>query len=137
MKALGLAFDRVLASPARRVVETLEEVAAELGPLESAYDERIYLASLTTLLDVVRAADDGADRLLLAGHNPGMETLALTLAPADGHPLGREIAIKYPTGSLAEIALPVTRWSEVAPGIGALTRFIRPRDLDPELGPED
>jgi phosphohistidine phosphatase len=31
MKAQGLAFDLVMASPARRVIETLEEVAAAYG----------------------------------------------------------------------------------------------------------
>ena len=47
------------------------------------------------------------------------------------------VAEKYPTGALAEIALPVARWRDVGEGSGTLARFIRPRDLDPELGPED
>ena len=36
MKAQGLAFDLVLASPARRVVETLEEVADGYGAARPA-----------------------------------------------------------------------------------------------------
>ena len=39
--------------------------------------------------------------------------------------------------SLAEIQLPVEHWTDVAEESGTLTRFIRPRDLDPELGPDD
>jgi phosphohistidine phosphatase len=136
MKARGLAFDLVLASPARRVIETLEEVTASYGALEAQYDERLYLASVATLLDIVRAAPDQVERLLLVGHNPGLEELALCLAQRDEGGLRGEVEVKYPTGTVAEIALPVEHWAEVKEGAGNLVRFIRPRDLDPELGPD-
>jgi phosphohistidine phosphatase len=136
MKAQGLAFDLVLASPARRVIETLEEVAAVFGPLNAEFDQRLYLASTATLIDIVRAAPAEADRLLLVGHNPGLEELALGLSGRDEGPLRREVEVKYPTGTVAEIALPVERWAEVGEGKGRIERFIRPRDLDPELGPD-
>jgi phosphohistidine phosphatase len=135
MKAAGLTFDRVLASPALRVVETLDEVASAFGPLDPHYEPRLYLASIDTLIGIARGAGDRVDRLLLVGHNPGLEILALALARKD--PLRREVEIKYPTGTLAEIALPIERWSDLAEASGALTRFIRPRDLDPSLGPDE
>ncbi|MEA3037793.1 MAG: phosphohistidine phosphatase [Sphingomonadales bacterium] len=135
MHRLGLGFDRILASPARRVVETIAEVAAEFGPLPADYDERLYLASPQTLLEIVHEAPRDAKRLLLVGHNPGLESLALILAGAG--PLRSEVELKYPTATLAEIVLPVASWTEVRAGAGELRRFIRPRDLDPELGPED
>lgn len=135
MRRLGLAFDAVVASPASRVKETLEEVEQGYGgPLGAAYEQRLYLASLETLIEIVRGADDGAARLLLVGHNPGMESLAMALTSGTG--LRDEIAVKYPTGTLAEIAFPVSRWAEVAAGTGRIARLIRPRDLDPELGPD-
>jgi phosphohistidine phosphatase len=137
MKAQGLTFDLLLASPARRVIETLEEVAAALGAIRPEYDPRLYLASVATLLEIVRAVPDPVERLLLVGHNPGLEELALGLSRSDGAGLRREIEVKYPTGTVAEIALPVERWGEVRAGTGSLVRFIRPRDLDPELGPEE
>jgi phosphohistidine phosphatase len=37
---------------------------------------------------------------------------------------------------VAEIELPAERWAEVKEGTGRIVRFIRPRDLDPELGPD-
>ena len=136
MRGLGLAFDQVVASPAVRVVETLDEVGQGYGePLDVEYDQRIYLASAATLMDVIHDADDEASRLLIVGHNPGIENLALALAKHGD--LRGELGVKYPTGTLAEIALPADRWTEVAEGIGTLTRFIRPRDLDPELGPDE
>ncbi|HEY0044588.1 MAG TPA: histidine phosphatase family protein [Allosphingosinicella sp.] len=136
MKALGLSFDAVLASPARRVMETLEEVASAFGPLRPRFDERIYLAGADTLLQIVQEADEGAERLLLVGHNPGLEMLALKLTRGADRLRG-EVEIKYPTATLAEITLEVERWSDVRDGTGILARFIRPRDLDPELGPDD
>ena len=136
MRKLGLAFDRVLASPARRVVETLEEVAETFGPLEPEYEQRLYLATTETLIELLRATDESVERLLLVGHNPGMECLALALSGGSDNALRGEIELKYPTGTLAEIALDVEGWWQVDGGCGKITRFIRPRDLDPELGPD-
>ncbi len=136
MRRQGMAFDQVLASPAARVVETLADIAEGYGrSLDPKYEKRIYLASPDTLLELIHEADEGAERLLIVGHNPGLETLALRLT--EGGSLRAELAIKYPTATIAEISLPATRWVEVAPGTGQLTRFIRPRDLDPELGPDE
>jgi phosphohistidine phosphatase len=135
MKRLGLGFDLVLASPAARVTETLTELAQGYGgAVATDFDEHIYLASVETLLDIVRAADDGHGRLLIVGHNPGMEQLALLLA--EGGALRDRIAAKYPTGALAELRFDGPGWRDVAAGAGRLERFIRPRDLDPQLGPE-
>jgi phosphohistidine phosphatase len=128
MLALGLAWDRIVASPAARVTETIDGLTESYGPLAPVYDEGIYLASLDALLDIVRATDDAHETLLLVGHNPGMERLALLLSR--GGPLHDEVALKYPTGALAEIAVPVDHWRDIAESGGTLARFLRPRDLD-------
>lgn len=137
MREEGLAFDLVLASQARRVVDTIEEVAETFGPVEASYDERLYLASPSTLLDIVHGAPDRFERILLVGHNPGLEALTLQLTRGSGSALRAEVEVKYPTGTLAEIRFEVERWRDIRSGSGELVRFIRPRDLDPELGPED
>ena len=128
MRALGLAWDHVVASPAVRVTETILGLAESYGPLDPVYDETVYLASLDTLLDIVRATDDAHATLLLVGHNPGMERLALLLSR--GGALHDEIALKYPTGALTEIALPVEHWRDAAESGGTIARFLRPRDLE-------
>lgn len=136
MRAQGLFFDQVIASPAIRVVETLDEVSGGYGALlDIEYDKRLYLAPVATLIEVIHDADDEAERLLIVGHNPGLENLALALAK-EGE-LRPELAIKYPTGTIAEINLTVDNWIDVEEGTGTLTRFIRPRDLDRELGPDE
>ena len=121
IRELELDFDLVLASPSRRVVETL----AGLGDLAPIFDQRIYNASSGQLLDVVRSANDDADSVLLVGHNPAMERLAAQLAGDDGTPLAEGM----PTAALAEIALPIEHWRDLANRTGRLVRFVIPKDL--------
>lgn len=132
-----LAFDRVVASPAVRVVETLAGVeSGYAGALAPVSDRRIYLASAVTLLDLARETDTAVGRLLLVGHNPGLEDLAIWLAPLSDDPPRVALEMKYPTATLAELTFD-GGWPELAPGTATLTRFVRPRDLDPTLGPDE
>jgi phosphohistidine phosphatase len=137
MRALGLEYDHVVASPAVRVHETLEQLAVGFGSdLAPHWDQRLYLASAASLLDLVQELPDDADRVLLTGHNPGLEELVLMLVPGDGE-LRSDVAEKFPTASLAEIRFDdASRWEDVDSGGGVLVRFVRPRDLDPALGPD-
>lgn len=118
IRDLDLTFDLVLASPAQRVVETVEGVAG----LSPQYDHRIYDASTESLLDIVRSTDDQIGSLLLVGHNPGFEWLAARLTENEVE--------EMPTAALAEIELPVEHWREVAEGGGQLVRFVRPNGVD-------
>ncbi|HEU0067464.1 MAG TPA: histidine phosphatase family protein [Sphingomonas sp.] len=138
MRSAGLVFDAAVASPAVRVMETLAQVSdGYRQPIEPVWDRRIYLASAVTLLDVVQETDDGVATLLMAGHNPGLEDLVLMLVPdRAGDPERDKVEEKFPTASLAELHFAVDRWSDIKAGAGTLTRFVRPRDLDPELGPD-
>lgn len=131
-------FDHVVASPAVRVVETIEHLAEGTGEtIAPAWDKRVYLASAVSLLDVVQEADDRYESLLLVGHNPGLEDLVLMLVPDNAEDAARDqIEEKFPTASIAEISFPVEHWEDVRANSGALSLFVRPRDLDPTLGPD-
>jgi phosphohistidine phosphatase len=65
--------------------------------------------------------------VLLIGHNPGIEELALRLARPS--PERDDLEAKFPTAALATLEL-TTSWSELEPGCGNLVAFVRPRDLD-------
>jgi phosphohistidine phosphatase len=137
-RGLGLAFDHVVASPALRVHETIDHLVAGYGTdLAAVEDRRIYLASAVTLLDVIHDLPPGAEHVLLVGHNPGLEDLVLMLVPddtaADG--LRDTVEEKFPTASTAEMTFDGA-WADVTANGATLTRFIRPRDLDPALGPD-
>jgi phosphohistidine phosphatase len=133
-----MAFDQVVASPAVRVVETLAQVEAGYGAaLAPAWDRRVYLASATTLLDIVQELPDTASSALLVGHNPGLEDLVLMLVPdGEEQPLRDDVEAKFPTASTVRLHFDVEQWHDVAAGAAALLGFVRPRDLDPSLGPD-
>jgi phosphohistidine phosphatase len=138
LKGEHLAFDRIIASPALRIRQTIEGLEAGLGhrlPLEQ--DKRIYMASAATLFDLVRECPDGVGHLLLIGHNPGLEDLLLLATEGDQSALRHEAELKYPTATFASIDFAVDRWADLAEGGATLVRFTRPRDLDPTLGPDD
>ncbi len=78
LKDHRVAPDRVLYSPAARTRETCERVLANLGYADLRSEARIYEATPAMLL---RVLDDHADaeRILLVGHNPGLESLVALL----------------------------------------------------------
>jgi len=132
--AHGVRWDRILASPANRVKSTL---AASGLQAPTSWEAAAYLADSDTLMDLLRALDGDPDRVLLAGHNPGLQALILELVtPEQSQRLYDEVAAKYPTASFAVLELDIDQWADCVPGCGRIAHFARPRDLDPELGPE-
>nr|WP_247712582.1 histidine phosphatase family protein [Qipengyuania xiapuensis] len=130
----GVKWDKLVASPAERVRITLEEAALNLEP---EWDRRLYLASTDTIFDVIREDGGNADALLLAGHNPGFGDIVFELvAPKNENDLFDEAKVKFPTAAFAVFELDIDDWEDLAEGCGKLVHFARPRDLDPELGPE-
>ncbi|HKT76732.1 MAG TPA: histidine phosphatase family protein [Sphingobium sp.] len=136
-KGRKMQFDMLIASPAVRVVQTLDTFLAGYGePLEPHWDRRIYLASAPTLFDVICDLPESASSAIMAGHNPGLEELILELVPDNGaSPLRDDVEVKFPTASLAVMDLAIDRWADAGPDIATLVSFTRPRDLDPALGP--
>lgn len=130
----GGKWQLVLASPAERVKLTLE--ASELN-VPVRFEEQAYLADSATLIHLLSTCDDTTDAVILMGHNPGIQELAIDLvSPEAENDLFTEIMQKYPTAAFAVLELDIDTWSDLAPGCGKLVHFARPRDLDPELGPQ-
>ena len=107
--------DRVLCSPARRTRETLEAVLGLTGYVEQRLDERVYEATPGTLAALVDEHRE-VERLLLVGHNPGLEQLAALMhSGQSGDYRG------MPPGGIAVLRLPVD--AEIEPGVAVLTQF--------------
>ena len=124
----------MLASPAQRVKTTLEQAA--IGP-DPQWDERLYLADTQTIMDVLRELGGDADTVLLCGHNPGLADMLFDLVPPKReNALYDEAKTKFPTAAFAVFELAIDDWADLAEECGTLVHFARPRDLDPELGPE-
>jgi phosphohistidine phosphatase len=137
MASNGITFEHVIASPAVRVIETLDGLWTGYGrKMEPTWERRIYLASSATVLDVLREVDDVHDVVLVVGHCPAVEDLVFDLVPDDGSsPLRDVVEEKYPTAALAQLEIPIDRWAEIGKPVAHLKRFVRPRDLDASLGP--
>jgi len=110
----GLAPDRVLCSSASRTRETLAALG-DIGSGEVYEDDAIYEASPGTLASLADANRD-AERLLLVGHNPGLEQLAALMHSGQtGDYRG------MPPGGIAVLRLPVD--TNIEPGVATLTQF--------------
>jgi phosphohistidine phosphatase len=128
LEAEGIRPDLVLCSPARRTRETLQRVEGAFGDrVEARLDEALDGASEPELLARLAELPDEVGSVMLIGHNPGLEELALALA-SDGEGLAR-MREKYPTAALATIDLPAERWSAIERDSGKLVGYVRPRDL--------
>ena len=69
------------------------------------------------------------ETVLLVGHNPTFEDLALTLVGTGNGEALADLERKYPTGALCVLDFSVTRWRNLQPGTGHLREFVRPRTL--------
>lgn len=122
--------DLVLCSAARRAVETWQAVSEVLDDkVEVQVREDIYHASPGDLLDAVRHLSPEVESVLLIGHNPTFEDLALALAGSGEELALEELDRKYPTGAMAILDFPVEDWKDVREGTGWLRAFVRPKDL--------
>ncbi|MFM5894865.1 MAG: SixA phosphatase family protein [Novosphingobium sp.] len=134
----GLHWDRMISSPAIRCAETIEIACQAAGvPVAVQWDRRIYLASSVTLIDLLRETDDTLNAVLMVGHNPGLEDLIFDLVPDDGtSPLRDAVEVKFPTATFAVLELDIAHWSDLRDNCARLVHLMRPRDLDPALGPQ-
>lgn len=115
LSAQGLVPDRVLCSPARRTRETLESVMAAIGFVEQRLVEQIYEATPGTLAALVDEHRE-AERLLLVGHNPGLERLAALMhSGQSGDYRG------MPPAGIVVLDFPVE--ASVEPGVARLSAF--------------
>ncbi len=129
----GLMPDHVIASPAERALVTAEKTCKAMGMSAKIIkqDKRVYAASLDDLLEVLRECPKKIKRVMLVGHNPGLEELLLYLAGStDNLP---EDAKLLPTATLARLMMPDS-WKNLSYGCAGLESITRPDSL-PEKFP--
>ena len=137
LRDAGLVPDLVLCSTARRARETWQFAQPGLAATPPvSFEDRIYDEDGTGLLALIREVPPTTGTLLLIGHNPAIEDLALMLAAAAGA-TGRSAAgpgdlermrEKFPTAAIAVLE-PAGTWHDLAPGQARLTAFVATRDL--------
>lgn len=120
--------DHTVISSARRTRETWAE-ARDTGNLHctTSAEPRIYEASVEDLLDVISKQSPAHRRLMLIGHNPGMERLTTWLTGSgDADALANRQKKGFTVGSLAVITLPSESWSTLEAHSGRLELFLNP-----------
>lgn len=115
LKAHGHLPDRIITSPARRTRETLEQVLLALGYVEQRQDRRVYDATPGTLMQVADEHREQA-RVMLVGHNPGLEQMAALLASGQSGEFRG-----MPAGAIAVLRLPAD--AQLEPGVAELAAF--------------
>ncbi len=121
--------DLVVSSPAERAIVTAQKAIKAMGGDAQAIIEerRIYAANVEELLQLLGELPAHSRRVMLVGHNPGLEMLTEFLQgeriplPSDGKLI--------PTSTLARIEMP-DDWRELKTGDGKLLAIVRPSELD-------
>ena len=117
----GIDFDLVLVSTAVRTRETIELINERTKYAgEVRYDERIYEATVSQLLEIVSQIDNDRESVLLVGHNPGLEELLAVLT-------GEQQRVT-PAG-FAKIKIEATTWCGNLASKGTLDWIIRPEEI--------
>jgi phosphohistidine phosphatase len=137
LDAEGLRPALVLCSGAQRTRETMDFLVETLGTrLPIHIEPKLYLADAATIFARLRRVPADVPSVLVIGHNPGLQELALELAEAagrDGAALRERMERKFPTAALARFRLKVDSWAELAadrlPGAVKILGYVMPADL--------
>lgn len=122
--------DFILCSPAKRTRETL----AKITPfLTREYDIRlersIYSAgSGGGIISYLKSAPLTSQHVLVIGHNPTMQQLALDLATPEPDSRYADIERKFPTAALAHIEFDIADWKQLK-SRGRLIHYVMPKEL--------
>src|SRR5262249_11405458 len=98
MREQGIAPAEVLCSPAGRAKQTLEGLGDAVGDARVEFDQDIYEANESDLLAAVHRVGADVGSVLLIGHTPSIQRLALLLCKEGGRL--DELRAKYPTAAL-------------------------------------
>ncbi|HWK94996.1 MAG TPA: histidine phosphatase family protein [Pseudolabrys sp.] len=131
MTTHGLAPDRVVLSPARRVQETWQHLVEELKSAPgTSTDDRIYEASPDDIFGIVAGTAAPVRSLLVVGHNPSLQEVALMLVAAGDIEARERLREKLPPAGLVVIDFAFDDWSKLHAQSGRLERFITPKAIE-------
>ncbi len=78
---------KIISSPAVRAKETIELVTEQISKFnleDLTYEDELYLAGFTQLIEFINTYKDKVQSLMLVGHNPGIENLVNYLCDKSG-----------------------------------------------------
>jgi phosphohistidine phosphatase len=123
--------DQVLVSTATRTRQTWD-ILADLFPGAEPQVEHLpelYSASAAQLLQAIHDVAAGINQLMLVGHNPGLQELALGLTCRNNDSDHKLLSGNMPTSAVAVIDFPIADWADAGFGTGKLQHFVSPKIL--------
>ena len=120
----------VLCSSAARTRETLAGIRTAIGEeAQTRFDDGIYHGGAQELLEQLCRVPDTIRSVMLIGHSPAMEELALKLAGESNPGERARMQAKYPTAALAILVLEKDSWQGLGAATCQLHSFVVPRQL--------
>jgi phosphohistidine phosphatase len=100
---LGLSPDVVLVSPAARTRETWAAAEPAFPDATARFDDELYHADSGSVRQAAERAGKRARTVMVVGHNPGLQELAVRLLQEGGSPasLVHRAQRKFPTAAAA------------------------------------
>jgi len=130
MAERGIDPELILCSSARRTVDTLALVLPELKvEPKVVYEDSLYHPSPAEMLEMLRAIQPGANRVMIVGHNPEIQAFALDLIGSGPKHMRDQLTEKFPTAGLAVINFTAGLWSSIDVNSGSLNLFLTPKEL--------
>jgi phosphohistidine phosphatase len=115
--------DRIISSSAKRARSTAKLVAKKISFEDDVIllDE-LYLAEAETILGLLKSQPDDLNRIMVVGHNPGMEWFLQMVC-------GKVVSL--PTATVAQIEVPIEHWSDLNEDVeGELLNRWKPKKED-------
>ena len=128
--ASGVRPELVWCSSARRARDTLDAVLPAIGEdAEVHVTDQVYDSGADDLLELLRGIEDRVTSVMIVGHNPALQDLAVQLSGAGDDAALSLLHTKFPTGALAMLDLGGGAWDELGPHQAYLARLVAPRRL--------
>jgi phosphohistidine phosphatase len=122
MRDKELVPQKILSSTAERARETVEAFVEASGyEGDVSFLDSFYLAEPQVYINELHNLSDQIERVMVVGHNPGLEGVVQILS---------DQVESLPTAAIAYIVLPIQNWSELTgDSRGELVELWRPRDF--------
>jgi phosphohistidine phosphatase len=125
--------DAALVSTAVRARQTWDILAALIPESatqpEVSHLEELYGAGAAQMLQEIHNVSGAPQRLLLVGHNPGLQELALGLTCKGDAAERKALSGNMPTSGLVVLEFAIADWADASFGGGKLSHFVSPKIL--------
>ena len=130
MAESGYVPDLIFCSGALRTRQTLSALLPHFNDKDDKIECRIvdgiYSGGGQEYFNLLASDSGVAKRVMLIGHNPSIQRLALALSGSGDEVMRRQMATKYPTAGLSVINMQTDSWSDISQGCGHLELFTAP-----------